>query len=97
MIRTLTIETILNGYIVTAGCQRLAYTSAKDMLEDIRYYLDDPEKTEKRILANAINRKHVQGLGGILATSNDPPCPPPDFFDSYPGPAGLTEPSGSGS
>lgn len=62
MIRTLTIETLLNGYTVQCGCQRLAYTSTEEMLKDIGDYLKDPVTTEKRILVEkGFNRKHTLG------------------------------------
>ena len=62
MIRTLTIETLLNGFTVQCGCQRLAYTSTEKMLKDIGDYLKDPEATERRILVEkGFNRKHTLG------------------------------------
>lgn len=62
MIRTLIIETLLNGFTVQCGCQRLAYTSTEEMLKDIGDYLKDPEATEKRILIEkGFNRKHTLG------------------------------------
>lgn len=38
MIRDLRIEPILNGFIVQAGCQRLAYTSVDELISDIEKY-----------------------------------------------------------
>ena len=62
MIRTLTIETLLNGFTLQCGCQRLAYTSTEEMLKDIGDYLKDPVTTEKRILVEkGFNRKHTLG------------------------------------
>lgn len=79
MIRALKIETLLNGFTVQCGCQRLAYTSTKELLKDLGDYLKDPEATEKRILVEkGFNRKHtladqpVQGMSSypsaMLAT-----------------------------
>jgi hypothetical protein len=63
MIRDLRIEPILNGFIVQAGCQRLAYTSVDELITDIGSYLREPEATEKRILKDkGFNRKHTMEM-----------------------------------
>lgn len=60
MIRDIRIEAVLNGFIVAAGCQRLAYTSVGELIADLESYLREPEATEKRILKDkGINRKHT--------------------------------------
>jgi len=59
MIRHIEIDACLNGFIVRCGCQTLVYTSVQQATEEIAAYLANPDETEKRILANGINRKHT--------------------------------------
>ena len=74
MIRDIRIEPILNGFIVQAGCQRLAYTGVDELIADLGSYLREPEATEKRILKDkGFNRKHTL-----------PPLPPVPEADQTP-------------
>lgn len=84
MIRDIRIEAVLNGFIVAAGCQRLAYTSVDELIADLGSYLREPEATEKRILKDkGINRKHTFGetptpenrLVGLQAQQPSEPYP----------------------
>ncbi|MEI6675639.1 MAG: hypothetical protein WCO57_10715 [Verrucomicrobiota bacterium] len=59
MIRHIEIDACLNGFIVRCGCQTLAYTSINSLTKDIGEYLADPDATEKRLVGDAINRKHT--------------------------------------
>jgi len=60
MLREIHISPVLNGFIVQAGCQKLAYTSIDKLILDLGAYFRDPEKTEKRILKEeGINRKYT--------------------------------------
>jgi len=60
MLRTISINPVLNGFIVQCGCQQLAYTSIDEMIDDLGSYYRNPEETEKRILQEkGINRKHT--------------------------------------
>lgn len=61
MIRDITIRPILNGFIVTVGCQALAFTSVDELTIKLAGYLRDPEKAEKEFLKEAINRRHTLG------------------------------------
>jgi|GEM_PF-2277593 len=36
-----------NGFFVTVGCCRLAYTDKKELISDLEAFLDDPERMEK--------------------------------------------------
>lgn len=63
--RNITIKPVLNGYLVTVGCQDLAYTSREKLIADLTSYLNSPEETEKRILTQeGINKDHTMGRTG---------------------------------
>jgi hypothetical protein len=52
--RNIYIETVLNGYIVKVGCQRIVFTSQETMTNEIRKYLSDPEAMEKKYKENGL-------------------------------------------
>lgn len=69
MIRRISIDPILNGFIVNVNCQTLAYTSIDKLIFDLNQYLRKPEETEKRIIEEeGINKKHT--LNGPLGVDN---------------------------
>ena len=37
-----------NGYIVTIGCGEYVYSNPNDLIKDLKEYLKDPEKMEKK-------------------------------------------------
>lgn len=45
--RHITIETVLNGYCVSVGCQRVVFETKDKMLAEISRYLDKPLEVEK--------------------------------------------------
>lgn len=61
MIRNITIQACLNGFIVSVGCQTLAFTSVDELTVKLAGYLREPEKAEKEFLKEAINRRHTLG------------------------------------
>ena len=62
MLRPININAVVNGFVVNVGCQVLAYTSKEKLLADLGSYLNDPQGTEKRLLAEeGFNRKHTMG------------------------------------
>ena len=72
MLRSITINPVLNGFVVNFGCQQLAYTDTTKMLGDLGDYLREPEETEKKLLAKeCFNRRHTLGMD----TLPPPPCP----------------------
>lgn len=91
MLRRISIEPCLNGFIVNVGCQTLAYTSVDKVILDLNNYLRNPDETEKRIIENeGINKQHTLNtqLGvdnfvaelrraNQLAEANTAPPPPP--------------------
>lgn len=72
MIRNISIRPVLNGFVVTVGCQELAYSDRNKMLLDLTNYLIAPELTEKRILEQeGINASTT--MQGVNPTT--PPMP----------------------
>jgi len=60
MIRDITIKAVLNGFIVTVGCQQVVFASVEALEKDLGLYLRDPETSEKHYRENSINAKHVR-------------------------------------
>ena len=58
MLRDVKIVSVLNGWIVTVGCQRVVFNDMESMLGEIRKYLKDPCSAEKSY-RNAVNAKHT--------------------------------------
>jgi|GEM_PF-3554782 len=72
MLRPITINPVLNGFVVQFGCQQLAYTDTTKMLGDLGDYLREPEETEKKLLKEeCFNRRHTLGVD----TLQPAPCP----------------------
>jgi hypothetical protein len=69
MFRPITIAAVLNGWIVTVGCQTVVYQDRNQLTSDLDAYLKDPDATEARFLKTAVNRTLT--LGGAIA------APPP--------------------
>lgn len=61
--RDIGVSAVANGWIVTVGCQRFVYDEVAKLVADFQSYLTDPEGTEKRIMAAAVNAKHTVGVG----------------------------------
>ncbi len=72
MIRDISIRAALNGFTVQCGCQQLVFESVDKLIDNLRDYLRDPDKHEKKFLSEAINRKHTHSM--------DPVCQPPPGF-----------------
>ena len=77
MFRPLSITAVLNGWIVTCGCQTVVYQSREQLLGDLNEYLQFPVETERRFLQQAVNRAHTAG-----PTDAPPPTPAPDEYYS---------------
>ena len=56
MTRELRIIPVLNGWIVDVGCQRVVFTDREVMAREMMEYYRNPDETEKRYMANAVNR-----------------------------------------
>lgn len=64
--RTITIAPALNGWLVTVGCQTLAYNDSRNLMTDLGDYLKDPDATTKRFLeTNAVNKKWTMAAGCV--------------------------------
>lgn len=68
MFRPLSIVAVLNGWIVTVGCQTVVYTSRELLLADLNTYMQFPRETEERFLHHAVNRAHTMGPAAATAT-----------------------------
>lgn len=72
MIRPLEITPVLNGFVVTAGCQKLVFTTAENMTDAIAAYYRDPEGMEKWHIDNALNKSLLANIPqpGVLGYSS---------------------------
>lgn len=57
--RDLSIRAVLNGYIVSVGCQIVVFESRTKLLTELGRYLEDPDKVEKEYLVDSINSKQI--------------------------------------
>lgn len=62
MIRDLKISAVLNGYVVTVGCQTVVFNSRPDMLKELDRYLDKPEEREAYYRQHAVNSEKCLGM-----------------------------------
>lgn len=60
MIREFLVRPVLNGFIVSIGCQTLVFTNRKEMLSLMDSYLQYPDSVEKEMLENSSNAKHLR-------------------------------------
>lgn len=60
MTRMITICPVLNGYVLTVGCQTIVFDSAKKMLDELGQYYAAPEAVEQRFLKNAVNKTMLE-------------------------------------
>ena len=61
--RDITIHAVLNGWVVTVGCQTVVFDSLEKMISELEQYFLDPIKREKWYRDNAINAKHTINNG----------------------------------
>lgn len=54
--RTVTIQPVLNGFIVQVGCQTLVYQNIEFLARDLVEYQKDPERVEVLFRRAAINK-----------------------------------------
>jgi hypothetical protein len=72
MLRTVTIDPVLNGWIVTIGCQRVVFSDKDLMLGEIGRYLECPDRVEEEYRRDAVNAKHTFQLQGMVAVEEAP-------------------------
>jgi len=56
MTRTITIEPVLNGFVVQVGCQRVVFNNLESLCENIHRYYKDPSGVEKQFVRDCINK-----------------------------------------
>ena len=71
--RDITISPVVNGFLVTVGCQRVVFTSLDDLIGELRRYVENPAKVEKEYLGT----KHAQTLMSIPAEPHPQLSGPP--------------------
>lgn len=62
--KDITIRPVLNGHLVTVGCQVLAFNSTTEMVTELVRYLADPRMVEKE----------YQEKYGLVPAVPEPPC-----------------------
>ena len=53
--RKITIEPVLNGFIVQIGCQKVVRESIAELCSELRRYFEYPQSVEREYLDNAVN------------------------------------------
>ena len=53
--RDINIHPVLNGYVVTVGCQTVVFGGKLALVRALESYLENPEKIEKQYLTEAVN------------------------------------------
>lgn len=56
MTREIHIRPVLNGYIVTVGCQTVVFTSPAVLTAELLRYYNNPDKVAKEYMANPTNQ-----------------------------------------
>jgi hypothetical protein len=74
--RNIIIEPVLNGFVVTVGCQRLVYSTLKDISVDLKAYEDDPDTIERLLLRQT---KYKDSNIQRLEPSTDAPLAGPPY------------------
>ena len=59
--RPISVNAVANGWVVTVGCQTFVYDDVAKLAADFQSYLTNPEETEKRIMASAVNARWTMG------------------------------------
>ena len=54
--RPLTIRPVVNGWVVSVGCQDAVFTNIEHMLGELRRYILNPDLIEKEYLDNSVNK-----------------------------------------
>ena len=62
MYRPIEIRVVLNGFVVTVGCQTVVYQDADDLLEELGAYFRDPDAAEKRY-SECLHARHTLNDG----------------------------------
>ena len=65
MIRDVTIKAVMNGFLVTVGCQKLVFTDVRSLLANLNEYYTSPEQKERMMIQSSINAKHTLDNGVV--------------------------------
>ena len=68
--RSVTVNAVLNGWMVQVGCQTLVYTDPDKLTGDLRDYLRDPKAKETVVIESAVNKRLLQDMPQPMATLN---------------------------
>jgi hypothetical protein len=63
--REVKISPVLNGWIVTVGCQSVVFQDREVMIGEVDRYIGDPDKVEKEYMAKAKNKMDSDVETGI--------------------------------
>lgn len=63
MIRPISIEAVLGGFIVRVGCQTVVFRTRAELLNHLDSYLQYPEQVEAKFVASAENARHFPQAG----------------------------------
>lgn len=62
------IRPVLNGFIVECGCQSVVISTVAQLAAEIAAYYTDPTATEKRYIANAVNKPSFAQPEALVGT-----------------------------
>ena len=65
--RSVTVNAVLNGWMVQVGCQTLVYTDPDKLTGDLRDYLRDPKAKETAVIESAVNKRLLQDMPQPMA------------------------------
>ena len=54
--RSILIDTVLNGFLVTIGCKTVVFETKEKMLSELERYLSNPDKVEREYLERNIKK-----------------------------------------
>jgi hypothetical protein len=72
MIRDVEIHSVVNGFIVTVGCQTVVFSDLDYMLQELKAYILNPEATEVRYRTESINAEALErGRGEMVGVPRE--------------------------
>jgi hypothetical protein len=52
--RDFNVKVVLNGFIITIGCQQAVASTPKELVDLVKKYMDNPAKTEKEMTEKSL-------------------------------------------
>ena len=74
-IRNITIQPVLNGFLVSVGCQTVIFGDVGLLCSELARYLSDPKATEERYQRESINANKVSPAWLPETSPPDDPTP----------------------